>query len=225
MKFNKKFKEIIKELKSLSPDNENVFDSVIAPVLFVLLSNLFDLNTAIVITGIVIFGFLVLRFLQKQNTKYVFYGALGSLIALVFAKYQGSASGFFIPGIVRDGVISIVGIFSIFLGKPFTIYSSKAFRKWPEGWYLHPQVKPAYVLVAYIWTVYLFLKAALQIYFFQNPEILVLIKLTTSNQTTLLLLVITYLIGQKKLQSLGGPSVEEFQNNAAPPWSSQQEGF
>jgi len=225
LKLSQKIKEIREELKALSPNNENILDTVVAPVLFVLISNLFTLNIAILLTGIVIFGFLILRIFQKQNTKYVFYGAVGSLVALAFARFQGSASGFFIPGIIRDGIFSIIGISSILIGKPFTIYTSKALRKWPNNWYFHPQVKPAYVLVAYIWTIYLFLKATLQLYFFENTEILVLIKLASSNQTTLLLLVITYLIGQKKLLKLAGPSIEEFNNNTPPPWTSQQQGF
>ena len=78
---------------------------------------------------------------------------------------------------------------------------------------------------AIIWTIYLSLKAGLQIYFFNNPEILVVIKLATSNQSTLILLVISYIVGQRSLQNLNGPSVEEFVNNLPEPWISQQKGF
>ena len=88
MKFSKKLKEIRDELKALSPNDEKIFDSIVAPILFVLVSNFFNLNFAIVTTGIVILGFLILRLFQKQNTKYVFYGALGSLLALAFAKFR-----------------------------------------------------------------------------------------------------------------------------------------
>ena len=71
----------------------------------------------------------------------------------------------------------------------------------------------------------MFLKGGLQVIFFDSPEILVTIKLLLSNQTTLVLLVITYILGQNKLQSLGGPSVDEFINATPPPWESQQKGF
>ena len=92
-------------------------------------------------------------------------------------------------------------------------------------WYLHELVRPAYTRVAIIWTLYLFLKGGLQIIFFNSPEILVTIKLLSSNQTTLILLVITYIVGQNKLQSLGGPSVDEYINDVPAPWKSQQKGF
>ena len=165
------------------------------------------------------------RLLRKQDLKFVFYGLVGTLVALLLARVQGSASGFFIPGIIRDISIAVVGFVSIIMKKPFTIYSSKAIRKWPQEWYLHELVRPAYTRVAIIWTLYLFTKGGLQIIFFNSPEILITIKLLSSNQTTLILLVITYIIGQNKLQSLGGPSVDEFINNIPAPWKSQQKGF
>ena len=224
-KFYAKYLEIKEELKELNFNQEGVFDSVIAPLFFVVVNNFIDLNKAILYTGVLLLILLLYRLLKKQNLKFVFYGLIGTLGALLLARIQGSASGFFIPGIIRDIAIALVGLVSILIKKPFTIYSSKAIRKWPQEWYLHEQVRPAYTRVAIIWTFYLFLKGGLQVIFFDSPEILVTIKLLLSNQTTLVLLVITYIIGQNKLQSLGGPSVDEFINATPPPWESQQKGF
>ena len=224
-KFYTKYLEIKEELKELNFNQEGVFDSVVAPLFFVITNNFTTLSQSILYTGILLLLLFLYRLLRKQNLKFVFYGLIGTLVALLLARIQGSASGFFIPGIVRDMSIAFVGLVSILIKKPFTIYSSKAMRKWPQEWYLHELVRPAYSKVAIIWTLYLFLKGGLQIIFFNSPEILVTIKLLSSNQTTLILLVITYIIGQNKLQSLGGPSVDEFINNIPAPWKSQQKGF
>jgi len=223
--FKEKFSEIKEELKALNPNNESIVDGVIAPIFFVVLANFVELNTAIYSTAILLTSLLVLRLFQKQNIKFVIYGFIGSLIALAIARRQGSSSGFFLIGIIRDGAIGIVGILSLLLGRPFTIYSSKAFRNWPKEWYFHKKIKPAYTKVAMIWSIYLLLKAGLQIYFYENPEILVLIKLATSNQTTIILLVVSYIYGQNQLKKLKGPSVEEFNNNSPEPWEGQLKGF
>jgi len=37
--------------------------------------------------------------------------------------------------------------------------------------------------------------------------------------------VLTYLYGTWRLARLGGPSVLEYKEGAAPPWSGQQRGF
>ena len=224
-KFYTRYLEIKEELKELNFNQEGVFDSVVAPLFFVVTNNFSTLNQAILLTGLLLAILFLYRLLKKQNLKFVFYGLIGTIGALFLARVQGSASGFFIPGIVRDLSIAVVGLVSIIVKKPFTIYSSKAIRKWPQEWYVHEQVRPAYTRVAIIWTVYLFLKGGLQVIFFNSPEILVTIKLLSSNQTTLILLVATYMVGQNKLQSLSGPSVDEFINGTPPPWKSQQKGF
>ena len=79
--------------------------------------------------------------------------------------------------------------------------------------------------VAILWVAFLSLKGGLQILFFNNPEILAIIKLSTSNQTTLILLIVSYFLGLRKLKNLKGPSVEEFKNNVSPPWKGQERGF
>ena len=223
--FKEKFLEIKDELKALNPNNESIVDGVLAPIFFVVLANFVELNTAIYSTAILLTSLLVLRLFQRQNIKFVIYGFIGSLIALAIARRQGSSSGFFLIGIIRDGAVGIIGILSILIGRPFTIYSSKAFRNWPKEWYFHKKIKPAYTKVAMIWSIYLLLKAGLQIYFYENPEILVLIKLATSNQTTIILLVVSYIYGQNQLKKLKGPSVEEFNNNSPEPWEGQLKGF
>ena len=51
-----------------------------------------------------------------------------------------------------------------------------------------PSVKPAYKQVAILWVAFLSLQGGLQIFFSNNPEILAIIKLSTFNQTILILL-------------------------------------
>ena len=105
----KKFIEIREEVKDLIPNNEGVLDAIVAPVFFVTLSNFVELNIAIYSTGGLLIIFLIYRKLRNQDIKFVFYGLLGSAFALLLARLQGSASGFFLPGIVRDAAISLVG--------------------------------------------------------------------------------------------------------------------
>ena len=224
-RFKKQFSEIKSEVLGLNESQNNVFDSVLAPVFFVLLNRFFDLNIAIIGTGFLVALTIIYRVLRKDDLKFAFIGVVGTIVALLIARFQGSASGFFLPGIIRDLSIALIGFVSILIRRPFTIYSSQYFRKWPMEWYLLPSVKPAYNQVAILWVAFLSLKGGLQILFFNNPEILAIIKLSTSNQTTLILLIVSYFLGLRKLKNLKGPSVEEFNNNVSPPWKGQERGF
>ena len=78
---------------------------------FVVLANFVELNTAIYSTAILLTSLLVLRLFQRQNIKFVIW-FIGSLIAFI-ARRQGSSSGFFLIGIIRDSAIGIIGILSI----------------------------------------------------------------------------------------------------------------
>ena len=224
-RFKKQFSEIKSEVLGLNESQNNVFDSILAPVFFVLLNRFFDLNIAIIGTGFLVVLTIIYRVLRKDDLKFAFIGVVGTIVALLIARFQGSASGFFLPGIIRDLSIALIGFVSILIRRPFTIYSSQYFRKWPMEWYLLPSVKPAYNQVAILWVAFLSLKGGLQILFFNNPEILAIIKLSTSNQTTLILLIVSYFLGLRKLKNLKGPSVEEFNNNVSPPWKGQERGF
>ena len=203
-RFKKQFSEIKSEVLGLNESQNNIFDSVLAPVFFVLLNRFFDLNIAIIGTGFLVVLTIIYRVLRKDDLKFAFIGVVGTIVALLIARFQGSASGFFLPGIIRDLSIALIGFVSILIRRPFTIYSSKYFRKWPMEWYLLPSVKPAYNQVAILWVAFLSLKGGLQILFFNNPEILAIIKLSTSNQTTLVLLIVSYFFGIKKIKKPRG---------------------
>ena len=116
-KFYSKYQEIKEELKDLNLNQEGVFDSVIAPLFFVVTNNFISLNQAILWTAILLLLLFLYRLLRKQNLKFVFYGLIGTIGALALARIQGSASGFFIPGIVRDLLIAVIGLGSIIIKK------------------------------------------------------------------------------------------------------------
>ena len=223
--FKNKFDDIKKDYKELPIANENFLDAILAPVFFVTISRFQDLQTSIILTGILIMFTFLYRILRKESLRNSLIGVGGTSIALLIAQIQGTASGFFLPGIIRDLSVALIGFISILLGRPFTIYTSKSIRGWPLDWFLHKNVKPAYREVATIWVIFLSIKGLLQLYFFSSPEILAIIKLATSNQTTIALLVLKNIYGQRKLIKLGGPSVEEIKNKVPPPWSGQKSGF
>ncbi len=120
-RFKNQFTEIKSEVLGLNESQNNIFDSILAPVFFVLTFRFFDLNIAIISTAVLValtFGY---RLVKKDEIKFAFYGVLGTLVALLIAQIQGTASGFFLPGIIRDLSIAFIGLVSIVFRKPFTI--------------------------------------------------------------------------------------------------------
>jgi UPF0716 family protein affecting phage T7 exclusion len=59
----------------------------------------------------------------------------------------------------------------------------------------------------------------------QATGLLAVVNVVTGWPATLVLLIISYLYGTWRLRNLSGPSVQEFQTKAEPPWTGQRRGF
>ena len=44
-------------------------------------------------------------------------------------------------------------------------------RRWHRSWYWHPQVRPAYTEVTWLWTIYFLLRVILQLTLFQEQQV------------------------------------------------------
>jgi hypothetical protein len=106
-------------------------------------------------------------------------------------------------------------------------WTSYIARRWPLDWYWHPQVRPAYSEVTWLWVAFFGLRLLLAFSLFQREATgaLAVVQLVTGWPATIILLIISYLYGTWRLRNLGGPSVEEFKASAEPPWEGQRRGF
>ena len=96
--FKNKFDDIKNDYKELPIANENFIDAILAPVFFVTISRIQNLQTSIILTGsLIIFTFLY-RILRKESLRNSLIGVGGTSIALLIAQIQGTASVFFSQG-------------------------------------------------------------------------------------------------------------------------------
>jgi hypothetical protein len=149
------------------------------------------------------------------------------LAATAIAYLLDDESSFFLPGIFSSSITFLVALVSILWGRPMVAWTSFLARRWPWNWYWHPQVRPAYTEVTWFWALYFLLRLLLQLGFFIRGQVaaLSIVNFLLSWPATLLLLVFSYLYGNRRLQRLAGPSVIEYQEGKSPPWESQQRGF
>lgn len=158
-------------------------------------------------------------------------GALGGLaivgITALLVNRSGNNADFFLPGLASGGVIVLLCLVSVLASRPLAAWSSFITRRWPLDWYWHPQVLPAYKEVTWFWFFAFAARLTLEINLYgqDNVDALAGSRIILGWPFTVVLLVITYLYGTRRLQSLGGPSVEEFKQGKQPPWAGQRRGF
>ncbi len=222
-----KFNELLQELRAVVFGSRSVIDIVVPPILFLILVKWAGFTVAIwgaLSLAVLLMGW---RLVRRQSILAAVGGVVGVLLSLALVQVLNREEGFFLPSILTGIGTVLVAVGSILAGKPMVAWTSYLARRWPWGWYWHPQVRPAYTEVTWFWAVFFLLRVGLQLNLFQaaQAEQLAGLNLILGWPTTLLLLIFSYLYGTWRLRQLGGPSVVEFQENAAPPWQSQQRGF
>jgi len=226
MKANK-VRELVEEFRLVFTGRSNLIDSVVPPVIFLIVNALLSFEVAMWGSLAVALLITVFRLSRRQPLRYALGGIGGVVLAILIAQLLGRAEGYFLPGIITGGLTVIGCLASVIAGWPLVAWTSYIARRWPLDWYWHPKVRPAYNEVTLAWAVFFAIRLGLQWSLFQGQAagLLGVIQVVTGWPATIALLVISYLYGTWRLRHLKGPSVEEFRAGAEPPWTGQRRGF
>lgn len=222
-----KAREILDELRIVVLQRSRWLDSLLPPVFFLVANGMFGFEQATwsALALAILIG--LARLLKRQPVTFALGGLGAALLAILLARFSGSAEGYFLPGILSGAATVLVALLSLVFGRPFVAWSSKLARGWPWGWYWHPQVRPAYSEVTVLWLLFFAGRLALQLDLFRagQASLLGVVGLLTGWPALIVLLVVSYLYGTWRLRRLAGPSVQEFIAGTPPPWTGQQRGF
>ena len=226
MKANK-VRELVEEFRLVFTGRSNLIDSVVPPVIFLIVNALLSFEVAMWGSLAVALLITVFRLSRRQPLRYALGGIGGVVLAILIAQLLGRAEGYFLPGIITGGLTVIGCLASVIAGWPLVAWTSYIARRWPLDWYWHPKVRPAYNEVTLAWAVFFAIRLGLQWSLFQGQAagLLGVIQVVTGWPATIALLVISYLYGTWRLRHLKGPSIEEFRAGAEPPWTGQRRGF
>jgi len=219
--------EILEEFKTVFSGNNTILDSVVPPLLFLITNAIFGFQAAMAIAlgcGAVIS---LARLARKQKIWYALGGIGAALLAIGLRYLLNSTTAFFLPTLINGGLTTLVLLISILIKRPAVAFTSHITRRWPLKWYWHPRVRPAYSDVTAIWVIFSGIKLLIQLWFYlrRDDNGLALFNVISGWPALVLLLILSYVYGLKRLRDLKGPSVDEFNQNAPAPWQGQNRGF
>lgn len=222
-----KIREILDELRLVFFGRVSWIDTFLPPLLFVLLNRWIDPQWAAGAAVLLAAGLVWMRRRQGQSINNALGGIAGTILAAAMVGWLGQEEGFFIPDVVSDGLVGGACLLSVVFRRPLAAWASYATRGWSRAWYWLPSVRPAYQEVTLLWAVYFILRFVVQWRLFQAQagSTLGVVNLVSGTPGLLVVLIISYVYGSWRLIRLGGPSVEEFERGAEPPWQSQRRGF
>ena len=220
-------KELFEEFRSVFSGSNSLLDSLLPPLLFLIINAGFGFQPALWASlgiGAIITG---LRLLRRQNIAFALGGLGAALLAIGLRYLLNSSQAYFLPTLINDSLIMLALLVSTIINRPAVAFTSAFTRRWPLDWYWHAQVRPAYSEVTAIWVVFYALKIAIEFVLFRQGNVyrLAIFNFIGGWPALILLLIVSYLYGQKRLRNLKGPSVQEFIQKIPPPWRSQQRGF
>lgn len=219
--------EALGELRDLFTGPRTVGDSIVPPLVFAIANAIGGIPAAVAASLLVGAGFVVYRVRKGRPVIYALGGLAAVGFALLLAVRSGRAETFFLPGILSQAGYAVLAFVSIAVRRPMTAWMSWVFRRWPQAWYWRNDVRPAYTETTWLWAVYFTGRAAGQWYLYNEGRtaLLATFKVVTSWPILVFILVGTYVYGNWRLHQLGGPSVEEFEEGAEPPFRGGQVGF
>ena len=201
-------------------------DAIFPPLVFVIANGFVDELVAITFAVGVSLVFFVVRLRNNQSIWYSVAGLVGILFAGGLALLGGAAD-FFIPAMISSLTLFLASLISNVIGKPFTAYVSHLTRGWTLSWFWRNDIKPAYTETTWIWAVFFVVRFVLQLNAYLNADVadIAIINLLLGFPGLIGLLVVTYAWGLPRLRQLKGPGIDEYNNNAEPPWRGQTKGF
>jgi hypothetical protein len=222
-----RLRELADEFRSVVLGQQNLLDTVIPTVVFLLVNALWGFTWAMWTSLVVAVTLTVVRLWRRQPLQYTIGGTVGVILAIALPSIAGRGEAYFLPSIVSGALATLAALGSVLVRRPLLAWTSHLARRWPRDWYWHPRVRPAYSEVTLAWGAIFTLRLWLQLTLFLRAEMdrFAALSVLGGWPTTVVLLVVSYLYGTWRLRRLGGPSVEEFQSGTAAPWKGQQRGF
>lgn len=225
IKLKQLFVEIGEEL--LGVLKGRTLDALVPPILFFAVYQILGLVAALSVSltlNIVILGY---RIYKKDNLVY----AVGGFVAIVFASIitliSQNASNFFLPDIIGTSTLIVLTAGSILYKRPVAAYLSHLTRGWTWEWFARDDVRPAYTEVSLFWLLFLLSRFGIEIYLYLSYTVseLVWANVILGLPITLVVLTISYIYGMWRLHQLGGPGIDEFDQQKQPPYRGQRRGF
>lgn len=205
--------------RDLLADRRVLFDTVLPPLVFVTANAVLGLGVAAAASLVLAIGAVGYRLWRRQRLMYALSGLGGVTVAVGFALASGSASGFFVPGILTSGLAGLAYLVSTLVRRPLVAVLSAAIYRWPLDWYWHPKVRPAYSEITLVWAALYLGKAALQLMLVQREAVgwLATARIATGWPAFAALVLVTYAYVSRRLAHLDGPSVDEWRAQKEPP--------
>jgi len=138
---------------------QGIVDSLVGPLLFLLLYKTAGLDAAIIGAGAAALAVVGFRWLRGQPLTTAWYGVVGVAIGAALAKATGSGTGYFLPKVASNILYGTAFLVSVVIGKPLIGVAWAFFHRQPLAWGYRAEVRRVFAALTLMWAGAHFLRA------------------------------------------------------------------
>lgn len=131
-------------LEMILSDRRSLLDTGLPPIVFVTVNAFAGLRPAAIAAVVLAALFIVERLVRRTPVMSAVGGLLGTGIAVAIALRSGSASGYFVPRAIQNGVLALILLGSIVIRRPLAAVLARAMQGHDGAWYELAPVRRAY---------------------------------------------------------------------------------
>jgi hypothetical protein len=130
---------------------QGIVDSVLAPIVFVVLYRVVGLDAALLGAGAVALAVVGFRALRGQELTSAWYGVAGVALGVVLAKATGSGEGYFLPKVASNLLYGLGCVISVIVGRPLVGLAWALFHRQSSAWGWRPEVRRVFSALTLLW--------------------------------------------------------------------------
>jgi hypothetical protein len=138
---------------------QGIVDSLIGPLLFLVLYKTAGLDAALIGAGAVALALVGFRWLRGQPLTTAWYGVVGVAIGAALAKATGSGNGYFLPKVASNILYGTAFLVSAVIGRPLIGVAWAFFHRQPLAWGYRAEVRRVFSALTLMWAGAHFLRA------------------------------------------------------------------
>lgn len=154
----------IERFRNMLGGKRGIMDGAIPALAFVISNALWSLNVAAIVSGTYGLASVLYRLIRRQPTRQALIGLAGLGVSVGIALWTGSASTFFIPGVIWGAVTGLLLLASVALKQPSSGMIQMALEHKPQEHYQRPEVLRANMIVTSAWALMFLSRAGLRAY-------------------------------------------------------------
>lgn len=146
-------------------------DSGLPAIVFVIVNALAELTPAIAAAVGVGLVLVVVRLYRKETVQQAVAGFFGLALAAFVAYRTGHASGFFLPGIIYQGVLAVTAVGSLIVNRPYVGYLLAALDPKYAHWKDSRPLRKAMAVATVLWGLIFAVRAVVQGFLYLHDRV------------------------------------------------------